>query len=214
MKILDIAIALLGIKEGSKEHKNIIDTYNKQEKLPQGYKVKYTDSWCATFISYLFLVAGYKTFCFECSCTRMIELAKKLGLWIEDDKYTPRAGDCILYDWQDSGSADCKGTPDHIGIVENVTKSGIITVIEGNYHDAVGRRRISVNGRYIRGFIKSSDICNKIKKKAVTKSIVDEVISGKWGVGDDRKRRLEEAGYNYYEIQKKVNTKLKKTGAK
>lgn len=208
MEILEKARALIGIKEGSKEHKNVIDTYNKQDKLPQGYKVKYTDSWCATFISYLFLICKLN-FCFECSCTRMIELAKKMGIWVEDDKFVPKMGDCVLYDWQDSGSADCKGTPDHIGIVENVTNAGIITVIEGNFHDAVGRRRISVNGRYIRGFIKSSDICNKVKKKAVTKSVVDEVIAGKWGAGETRKKRLEAAGYDYETVQKKVNAKLK-----
>ena len=32
-----------------------------------------------------------------------------------------------------------------------------------------------------------------------------EVIAGQWGNGDDRKRRLEEAGYNYDEVQNKVN---------
>lgn len=32
-----------------------------------------------------------------------------------------------------------------------------------------------------------------------------EVISGKWGNGDERKRRLTNAGYDYYAIQKRVN---------
>ena len=32
-----------------------------------------------------------------------------------------------------------------------------------------------------------------------------EVISGKWGNNEDRKRRLTEAGYNYAEVQKIVN---------
>ena len=35
--------------------------------------------------------------------------------------------------------------------------------------------------------------------------VVKEVIAGKWGNGSERKRRLTEAGYNYSEIQKKVN---------
>ena len=30
--------------------------------------------------------------------------------------------------------------------------NGLITVIEGNYHDAVRRRNIAVNGRFIRGY--------------------------------------------------------------
>ena len=32
-----------------------------------------------------------------------------------------------------------------------------------------------------------------------------EVISGKWGNGEERKRRLTNAGYDYYAIQRRVN---------
>lgn len=35
--------------------------------------------------------------------------------------------------------------------------------------------------------------------------IAKEVINGQWGNGDERKKRLEEAGYNYKEVQNKVN---------
>lgn len=45
-------------------------------------------------------------------------------------------------------------------------------------------------------------------KKSVDE-IAREVIQGKWGNGADRKNRLEKAGYNYNEVQKKVNTLLK-----
>ena len=40
--------------------------------------------------------------------------------------------------------------------------------------------------------------------------LADEVIRGIWGNGEDRKRRLEEAGYNYQEVQNEVNRRLKK----
>ena len=36
-----------------------------------------------------------------------------------------------------------------------------------------------------------------------------EVINGEWGTEQDRKDRLEAAGYNYAEVQKKVNELLK-----
>ena len=39
-------------------------------------------------------------------------------------------------------------------------------------------------------------------------TLADEVIAGKWGTGTDRKNRLETAGYNYNEVQAKVNEKL------
>ena len=38
--------------------------------------------------------------------------------------------------------------------------------------------------------------------------IADEVIAGKWGNGDARKKALANAGYNYSEVQAKVNQKL------
>ena len=38
--------------------------------------------------------------------------------------------------------------------------------------------------------------------------IADEVIAGKWGNGNERKTNLENAGYNYQEVQNKVNEKL------
>ena len=37
--------------------------------------------------------------------------------------------------------------------------------------------------------------------------LANEVIEGKWGNGEERKRRLTEAGYNYEEIQRLVNEK-------
>lgn len=47
------------------------------------------------------------------------------------------------------------------------------------------------------------------KYKTVT-DIAREVLAGKWGNGNDRKKRLTAAGYNYNEVQKAVNT-LSKT---
>ena len=35
--------------------------------------------------------------------------------------------------------------------------------------------------------------------------VAQEVIAGKWGVGNDRKNRLQAAGYNYSEVQNRVN---------
>jgi flagellum-specific peptidoglycan hydrolase FlgJ len=39
--------------------------------------------------------------------------------------------------------------------------------------------------------------------------IVKEIIDGKWGNGNDRRQRLERAGYDYDEIQKAVNKTIK-----
>lgn len=49
-----------------------------------------------------------------------------------------------------------------------------------------------------------------VPMKKTTGQLADEVIRGIWGNGEDRKRRLEEAGYNYQEVQNEVNRRLKK----
>ena len=46
------------------------------------------------------------------------------------------------------------------------------------------------------------------KNKSITE-IANEVIAGKWGNGADRKKKLTAAGYNYSEVQKKVNELLR-----
>lgn len=45
-------------------------------------------------------------------------------------------------------------------------------------------------------------------KRKTTTQIAKEVIDGKWGDGDKRKKRLTAAGYNYRDIQNKVNQLL------
>lgn len=45
------------------------------------------------------------------------------------------------------------------------------------------------------------------EKKTVAE-IASEVIAGKWGNGEDRKRKLEAAGYDYAEVQAAVNAAL------
>lgn len=151
-KVVEQARAWIGKKESDGTHKAIIDLYNAHTPLARNYKVKYTDSWCATFVSAVAIKLGYTNIIpTECSCQKMIDLFKIMGCWVENENRTPKAGDIIFYDWQDSGTGDNKGWSDHVGIVEKVSL-GKITVIEGNYNDAVKRRTLSVNGKYIRGY--------------------------------------------------------------
>lgn len=150
--ILDIARGWIGRKESNGTHKEIIDVYNNHKPLARGYKVKYTDSWCATFVSACAIKANYTDIIpLECSCNKMIEKFKNMGRWTEDDGHVPHLGDVIFYDWQDNGKGDDRGSSEHVGYVEKV-ENGKITVIEGNKSDSVSRRVLNVNGRYIRGF--------------------------------------------------------------
>lgn len=151
-EVIALAKSWLGKKESDGSFKVIIDTYNKQNPLPRGYKVQYTDEWCATFISALAVQLNCTSIMpTECSCQKMIDKYKNIGCWIENENRTPNVGDIIFYDWQDNGNGDNQGWSDHVGIVEKVEGKNI-TIIEGNYNSSVARRTLEVNGRYIRGY--------------------------------------------------------------
>lgn len=151
-EIIEQAKDWLGKKESDGSFKVIIDTYNNHKPLPRNYKVKYTDEWCATFISALGIKCNATDIILkECSCQKLIELHKINKTWVEDDGYCPKPGDIIFYDWQDSGIGDNTGWSDHVGIVVKVV-GHTITVIEGNLDGKVATRTIQVNGKYIRGY--------------------------------------------------------------
>lgn len=167
-KAVELARSWIGKKESDGSHKAIIDIYNAHKPLARGYKVKYTDEWCATNVSAIAIKLGYTDIIpTECGCGEMIKLFQKIGSWVEDDGYTPKAGDIIFYDWDDSGKGDNVGWSDHVGIVEKV-EGKTITVIEGNYKNAVGRRNLTVNGRYIRGYGVPKYDAEKVETKVET----------------------------------------------
>ena len=220
------AASYLGCKEADGSHRQIIDIYNAHKPLARGYAVKYTDAWCATFVSAMAIKCGLTDIIpTECGCGQMIQLFQKLGAWQENDAHVPQPGDVIFYDWQDSSTGDNTGSADHVGIVESVNGS-TMKVIEGNMSDAVGCRTLQVNGRYIRGYglpkfkggtASSGNTGSKpasgTGKKTVAQ-LADEVLAGKWGNGADRKSRLTAAGYDYDAVQNAVNAKLSGQKAK
>lgn len=217
-KVVEQAKKWLGKNEKDGSHKEIIDLYNKRKPLPRGYKVKYTDAWCATFVSAVAIALGYDyNIPVECSCGKMIALLQEKGIWDENDARVPKAGEIIFYYWKDNGKGDCTGFPNHIGIVEKVS-NGIITVIEGNLNNAVARREIAINGKTIRGYgIPAYEEEKPVEApKKPLKSITDvakDVINGKYGNGSARKAKLEVEGYNYADVQAEVNRLLKKPAA-
>lgn len=206
------AASYIGYNESNGKYKQIIDLYNSHKPLARGYAVKYSDEWCATFVSAVAIATGNTDIVpTECSCPKMIALFQKIGEWQENDAYAANAGDIIFYDWQDTGKGDNTGTPDHVGIVEKRTGS-TITVIEGNNNEAVRRRTISVNSRYIRGFGVPKWVTEQAFETVSKISVEDAangVIAGKYGNGETRKKKIEALGLNYQEVQNRVNEKLR-----
>ena len=151
-KVVDVMRGWLGWSEANGKFRSIIDLYNTQRPLPRGYAVQYDDEWCATCVTAAGIQAGLHDIILgECGCGKMIELYRAAGRWEENDAYRPEPGDIIMYDWQDTGKGDNTGGADHVGIVEKVV-GNTITIIEGNKGEAVARRTLAVNGRYIRGY--------------------------------------------------------------
>ena len=151
-KVVATAKAWLGCKESDGSHRQIVDVYNSHRPLARGYALRYTDAWCAGFVSAVAIKCGLTDIMpTEVGVGNMIDLYRRLGRWKEQDSYVPSPADVIMYAWGDSGAGDCQSGASHVGIVVSCDGK-TITVIEGNKNNAVDYREIAVNGRYIRGF--------------------------------------------------------------
>ena len=159
-KVANYMVPYIGISMGSAKHLEILNVFNNSG-LCSRYKMTKYDAYCATAASAAFIAnglagkqgSGSLFECVECGCSRMINHAKNQGIWVESDSHKPNVGDLIMYVWSDSGSGDNKNAPDHVGVVKSVS-GNTFKVIEGNMSGGtVGYRTMTVNGRYIRGFI-------------------------------------------------------------
>ena len=218
--VLDVMRGWLGFSEANGKFKEIIDLYNGVKQLPRGYAVQYLDEWCDTCVS----AAGIKAGCSEligreCGVEEHVKIFREMGIWIEDGTITPEPGYVIVYNW-DKAAQPNDGYSDHIGFVEKVS-GGMVTAIEGNRGEKVDRRVIPLGWGYIRGYAapRYEKAANGtggnpgIGKKNV-EAVAKEVIAGSWGNGEDRKRRLQAAGYDYGAVQAKVNELAKGSGKK
>lgn len=217
--VVNLANSWLGKNEADGSFKSIIDIYNTlpSSKLPRGTRMLYSWEWCACTWSAIAVKLDYLDIMpIEISCYYIIERAKKMGIWIENENRVPKLAEAVLYDWGDKASnyktTDNKGGADHIGVVVEVNEdAGYFVVVEGNYSQAVKKRTLSINGRYIRGFISPKyDDDGVVQKPAETgnksiETLAREVIAGSWGTGSARKQKLEAAGYNYKKVQDRVN---------
>ena len=88
-------------------------------------------------------------------------------------------------------------------------------VIQGKYGNGNDRKRALESRGYnysevqaeVNRLLNGGSSSSNSSKKSID-TIAREVIQGKWGNGNDRKNRLESAGYNYREVQNRVNQLL------
>ena len=169
----------LGCRKGDARHRLVIDLCNAVSPRPYG-KMSYTSPWCAAFVTGIALEAGLTDFPSAISCKKMIASAIKLGIWMENDFYVPKPGELIMYYWgdgKDYATTDCTHDPNHVGIVTKV-EGAMMTVIEGNKGNAseCGYRTLQINGRYIRGFVRTKFADETKAGASVTIPIVTKLL--------------------------------------
>lgn len=203
----------VGYSEANGKYKQIIDLYNSHKPLARGYKLKYSDEWCDGTISAAAIKAGAVDIIgTEVGCEEHVKIFKKKGIWIENGTITPKKGDIILFNWGDNTQPN-DGYSDHIGVVEKVS-GNTITTIEGNKSRAVGRRTLKVGAGNIRGYARPKYKAESSGGSTTNLSAVArDVIAGKYGNGDARRKALEAKGYNYSAVQAEVNRILKGTAS-
>ena len=194
--------------------KQIIELAKKElgtkESPPNSNKVKYNTwfygrevqgqqyPWCATFISWLF--KAEQGLCKKtASCQDMLAWFEQRNQLVK----IPQAGDIVFFKY----STNNRRT-NHVGLV--VSYDGkVVNTIEGNTSQSsndnggcvMQRNRYSNIVAYARPKYKA------VEKKSI-EEIAAEVIAGKWGMGNDRRQRLSNAGYDYKEVQDLVNKVL------
>ena len=147
----------LGAAEGSAEYQQILKDYNTLANtkggLPRGHKAVPSDDWCAIYAAGQAHAVGLtEAYPMECSCSRIIEIAKKMGIWIESDSYIPVPGDWVLYAWKGLEDQENELAPNHIGAIYGCDGE-IMLAVEGNKGDKVDVRKLAVGDKRIRGFV-------------------------------------------------------------
>ncbi len=122
-----------------------------------------TTPWCAAFA--MNLIDQHKLLNLDGLSNRnytptIRKWAQDKGIYGTPDKYKPKPGDAIMFDWK-GGRNDVE----HIGLVEKV-KNGKVYTIEGNSSDSVKRRVYSLKDPVIHGYV----VTKGQKKKPEAKS--------------------------------------------
>lgn len=154
----------------------------------------------------------------NCNAENFIERAKNTyGLEISS---VPTLGGIMV--WQ-KGTLSGNDGAGHVAVVEKIIDSNTIYTSESGYGGSAfwNSTRRNTNGRWGLGSAYTFRDCivnpaiGKVVAPTPTPSakksvdeVAKEVIRGEWGNGDERYNRLTNAGYNYNEVQAKVNELL------
>lgn len=101
----------------------------------------------------------------------------------------------------------------NVGNIAGLTKNGKRSIPE------ISNKMLEYcksNGKTLTGLVtrrkKEKELFDTTSNDKTITDIAREVIAGKWGNGEERKRKLVNSGYDYARVQKEVNKLLKKGG--
>lgn len=132
-------------------------------------------------------------------CKEVVRLGYREGVYANIDYYKNIYRKTLPKDsvfWL----ADYKGAPDFECAIQQYTSSGSVLGISGKVD-----RNLLFGEKFIIKEIPKGQETHEQMVERIARSVID----GKWGNGVARKMNLEKAGYNYREIQNKVNDLLK-----
>ena len=112
------------------------------------------------------------------------------------DKYSLRVGDWVIFN---------NGANGHIGIVKSIVKAGSLVELQGENQGSIAVNVIRRSLNDFLGAFRYKAWQGQPAKKKSNEEIAREVIAGKWGNGDERRKRLINAGYDYNTIQSIVD---------
>lgn len=138
-KILEIAESYNGIYEGSEAHHHLVDFYNTLSPLPRGYHLKYSDSWCAAYVSVVMRRSGILEFPYECGVFELYKKLIKKGCVVQGR--FPMPGEILFF------------KSSHVGIVNGwIQNNFTVSTIEGNTSDMCAHRRHNLLHKNILGW--------------------------------------------------------------
>lgn len=148
-KVLDICNRELGVAEPTGDDK-YIKWFN--ENILKTWSFSMKVAWCSIFATYAGVNAGLtkKEFPLTAGCDEGMNWFKNRKQWKDGmaygGKYIPKKGDMVYY-----SSKYNQADSDHVGWVESCDGT-LMTVIEGNKSDKVGKRTIYLSNKYILGY--------------------------------------------------------------
>ena len=184
--------------------------------------------WCAYSISAIMQECGfikkYQGGIYGFASDAAREDHGKYGAWLKKGEKTPQPGDYIMFKYASFTNPIDKYSASHVGLVEAVN-GNVLTTLEGNVDGRSDNWAATSTYKRKTRYLSSSDVYSFYRpywknvtpaptptptpKKKTVDEIAKEVIQGKWGAGEERKKKLKNAGYDYDAVQKRVDELMK-----